>query len=107
MPITVKMNFDLKKLDPTRIIRIGLINTSEKIQAKAQENAPYETGTLKKSIGTRIWAYSATIWPRGVDYARRREFENNKNPSRKFYMKRSWEFGKNIAQKNLTKPQIL
>jgi hypothetical protein len=51
---------------------------------------------LKKSIARDPQNITKTtkqvaIGPRDVVYAVRREFENYKNPDRKFYMKKTWE----------------
>lgn len=101
--ITIKMGKWLKNISSDivwDITKIGLYNTSEEAVKKSQQKAPYETGTLKKSI----WRFPANIttrtrkvnvWPRKVEYAQRREYENFKNPDRKFYMKRT---GKEIPR---------
>lgn len=95
--IKIKMPKFVKHLDTDivwEIWKIWLFNTSEKVVEMAQEKAPYDTGTLKKSI----WRFPANIttrtrkvnvWPREIEYAKRREYENNKNPDRKFYMKKT------------------
>lgn len=85
------------------------------IAKQARENAPYVTGTLKKSIGvegdggyteniTNVTPYisknctQARVGSRKVVYAIRREFENRKNPDRKFYMKRAYMKADNIVK---------
>jgi hypothetical protein len=70
---------------------------------QAQENAPYVTGTLKKSIAVEPGNISTRstetrIGPRKVVYAIRREFENRKNPDRKFYMKRAYMKAEEIVK---------
>lgn len=104
--ITIKLGKGLKNISSDivwDITKIGLFNTSEDAIKKAQEKAPYDTGTLKKSI----WRFPANIttrtrkvnvWPREVVYAERREYENNKNPDRKFYMKRTGKEIPSIAK---------
>lgn len=103
MKIDIKINFDLKKLDIGEINRIGLSNSTQALVKIAAANAPYETGTLKKSIGVEPATITksttqARVGPRKVVYAVRREFENKKNPSRKFYMKRTSEVAEKIVQ---------
>ena len=102
MKITVKSNFDLGKLDTGRINQIGLVNSTQEIQRVAQGNAPYLTGKLKQGIGvdpqnitkaTRI----VRVGPRGIVYGVRREFENFKNPDRKFYMRRTFDVAERIV----------
>ena len=85
MKITVKTNFSLSKLNIGKITQIGLVNSSQELVRIAREKAPYETGTLKKSIGAEPGNIStsttkARVGPRGIVYAVRREYENRKNP---------------------------
>lgn len=94
MRVTVTTNLDLSKLDIGEVTKIGLINSTSAIKILAQANAPYETGTLKKSIAIEPKTITksttqARVGPRDVIYAVRREYENKKNPDRKFYMKRT------------------
>jgi hypothetical protein len=42
---------------------------------------------------------SGRVWPRSIDYAIRREYENYKNPHTKYYMARAGEKGQEIAQR--------
>jgi hypothetical protein len=108
MRITVKVNFDLTKLDIVRVNQIGLVNGSQALVAIAAKNAPYETGTLSKSIGAQPGAIttgtkSVRVGPRKVKYAVRREFENRKNPSKKFYMKRTADRGEEVVKREFEK----
>lgn len=101
--ITAKVNVDLKKLDIGKINQIGLVNATQRLVKIARENAPYETGTLKKSIGTQPGAITrntkqARLGPRKVVYAVRREYENKKNPHKKFYMERTAKVAQKIVQ---------
>lgn len=50
MEINVKVSVNLDDLDMGRINQIGLVNSTQKIAKLARENAPIDTGTLKKSI---------------------------------------------------------
>ncbi len=101
--ITAKVNVDLKKLDIGKINQIGLVNATQRLIQIARENAPYETGTLKKSIGAQPGAITrntkqARVGPRKVVYAVRREYENKKNPHKKFYMERTAKVAEKIVQ---------
>ena len=94
MKITVKTNFDLRKLDAGKVNQIGLYNSAQELVDVAASLAPYQTGTLKKSISIEPKHVTRTttrvrVGPSKVPYAVRREFENYKNPSRKFYMKKT------------------
>lgn len=71
----------------------GVKQSALLIQNSAKRNAPYDKGTLRRSISTdfrMIRAGLAKIWS-PVKYARKREFVNNKNPHRKYYFKRAKE----------------
>lgn len=103
MKITVTANFDLGKLDIGEVSKIGLYNSSEAIREKAQELAPYDTGTLKKNIGREPATItkqtrSVRIGPRKTPYAVVREFVNFKNPHRKFYMRRTAQASPEIVR---------
>lgn len=50
MQIDVKINVNLDDLSVERINQIGLINSTQLLAKQAKENAPLDTGTLKKSI---------------------------------------------------------
>lgn len=107
MEIKVKLNFDLRKLDIGTVTQIGLVNSTQRLVAIARENAPYETGTLKKSIGAEPGAITkntkkARVGPRKVVYAVRREFENRKNPHKKYYMKRTADDAQRVVQEEFT-----
>lgn len=101
--ITAKINVDLKKLDFGKINQIGLVNATQALVRIARDNAPYETGTLKKSIGAEPKSITrntrqARVGPRKVVYAVRREYENKKNPHKKFYMERTAKVAEKIVQ---------
>lgn len=62
----------------------------------AKELAPYQTGTLRRSITldfSRINQSMVIVWSR-VKYARRREFENKKHPDRTYYFARAKEYNR-------------
>lgn len=97
--IIIKSNFDLNKLSPDliwEITEIWLYNSSELAIKQAREFAPYKTWRLKAWIWREpamIWKKTkkVMVWPRKIDYAITREFNNRKNPDKKFYMKKTWE----------------
>lgn len=99
MKISVKTNFDLSEMDMGHLITIGLQNSSREIQNLARANAPYETGKLKQGIAVEKTRDKARIGPRSIPYAVRREYENYKNPGRKYYMKRTHAVAGDIVQK--------
>lgn len=103
MEINVKVSVNLDKLDMGRVNQIGLSNSTQILAKQARENAPIDTGTLKKSIGVEPATIStntteARVGSRKVVYAIRREFENKKNPGKKFYMKRAYTNAEKIVQ---------
>lgn len=51
MRIEITTNFDISKLDMGELNQRGLINSSQVIKGMAQDNAPYDTGKLRQSIG--------------------------------------------------------
>ena len=56
----------------------------------AKKNAPYLSWTLRKSISVdfdNIEKWIVVVWS-DVKYAKRREFENKKNPDRRYYLLR-------------------
>lgn len=94
MKITISSNFDLGKIDMGRVNQVGLVNSSQRIMRIAQANAPYDTGKLKQGIGVEPGNISTAtkkvrIGPRSIVYGVRREFENFKNPHKKYYMRRT------------------
>lgn len=104
MIINIKIDLDLSKIDLDRINQIGLDNSAQEMISFAQANAPYDTGKLKQNIGMEpwrvsLWQKSIRVWPRGIIYAQRREFENYKNPHKKFYMRKTGDVGEKIVEK--------
>ena len=69
------------------LAKIGLTvqNTSKKL-------APYMTGILRKSIGTdfNYIKKGMVVVGSNVAYARKREYENKKNPQTKYYLLRGY-----------------
>lgn len=86
----------LKLLNPVDFdnkIQKSLVQASLIIQNQAKINAPYQRGTLRRSITTdtsmiRSWK---VVIGSPVVYATVREFVNFKNPSRKYYFSRAYQ----------------
>jgi len=97
----VLINFDIKwdikkvaklEVNLNNAIELALLEIWLKVQNQAKINAPFDRGTLRRSISTdfsRIKQWMVVVWS-PVAYARRREFENRKNPQTKFYLKRAY-----------------
>jgi len=82
-------------------INKAMINITLMVQNSAKVNAPFKTWTLRKSIQsnlTKIKQGITIVWSPLI-YARRREFENKKNPDRRFYLKRAYTENKNKIDK--------
>lgn len=112
MKINITTNFNLGKLDMWRVNQIGLVNSSQELQRIAQENAPYDTGKLKQGIGVEPANITKStklvrVGPRGIVYGPRREFENFKNPHKKYYMRRTHDVAKNIVQNEFEKAVVM
>lgn len=120
MEINVKINVNLDDLSVSRIHQIGLVNSTQIIAKQARENAPIDTGKLKQSIWVegdkgytnQLWntinyisinATEARVWSRKVVYALKREFENKRNPHKKFYMKRAYDNAEWIVKEQFEK----
>lgn len=74
-------------------IQLMLQDIANLISNSAKQNAPYLTGTLRKSINTdfnKIQKGMAIVWS-PVKYARVREYVNYKNPDRRYYLWRWFE----------------
>lgn len=82
----------------------GLVMMAYDVANQAKKNAPYDSGALRNSIRTeQVPEGGVDIIAGGkfnvpgtskkkkgsVPYAKRREYENKKNPGTKFYMKRA------------------
>lgn len=107
MWIKVKITSDIDEIDLKNPIHKSLSQATTKIQRRAKKNAPVLRWTLRRSIKTDLREVNKWIWHVYTDlvYARKREYENRKNPHRRFYMTRavqdtSWEVEK-IFLRNL------
>lgn len=72
---------------------------AEDIETKAHSRAPHDSGDLKNSFRTGVEENGSVHFVKvggtsdgyEVPYAKLREYENNKNPQTKFYMKNAFE----------------
>ena len=105
--IKVSQNFDFSKIDVGLLNQIGLTNSGQALQRIAQNNAPYETWNLSQHIAVEPRATKSTkqirVWPRSVVYAIPREYVNYKNPSRKFYMRRTGDVAPGVVKEEFDK----
>lgn len=118
-----RFNWDKSKLNQLKRNTINsMLNLGFKIAAEAQRGAPvgvYPKGS-KKSGGSLLNSIRTTtnnkdevlvlaggsFSGKKIPYAKRREYENNKNPHTKYYMKNAFAWGeKNFASnfKGVTK----
>ncbi len=77
----------------SRAVQVMLVKIATAISNTAKIAAPYLSGTLRRSISISTTKLSRGIVVVGspVVYARRREFENNLHPDRKYYLKKGYE----------------
>ena len=102
MWVSVKQNFKINDIKP--IITRSISDSVLLVHSKAIDNAPYKTWTLRGSLvpvmKTLYWTIDSV-----TPYAVRREYENKKNPDRKFYMKRATDSSireiENIFEENI------
>lgn len=91
MPVTVKFNDRLSIW-----VKVAETNQDEAVRAMAiaidnlaQAKAPVLTGALKgdgRVRKIRKFSYEVQFGDKRVPYARRRHYENNKNPQTKYYL---------------------
>lgn len=83
------------KLKPnvSKAVQVMLMKIATTVANTAKIAAPYLSGTLRKSIWikTNKLSQGSVIVGSPVAYARRREFENNLHPDRKYYLKKGYE----------------
>lgn len=95
----IKLNIDkrltkfVNGIDFDNAIQKWLLQTWLIIRNAASVNAPYQTGTLRRSISVDTWQirqWIVLVWS-PVVYAEVREYINNLHPDKKFYFKRAYE----------------
>jgi len=84
----MKLSENVRKAQKDALLEFTLI-----IQNAAKKKAPYDTGTLRRSITSSFETLSSLRTKIGspVPYARRRHFENKKNPRIKFYLTNAYK----------------
>lgn len=102
--INVQIRWGFEWIDVKAWIKKSIKESTGLMQKKAIRNAPKLSWELKKSISTKNLKESWSVYSE-LPYARRREYENKKNPHKKFYMKRALKQSVNwilrIFKKNL------
>ena len=98
--VTMNQNWDsIKKAD---WLDIGLLEMSTDIDRRAKALAPVETSALRNSgeVSPITNGYKISFGSSRVPYARRRHFENRKNPQTKGYLAKA---GDSVARGNTAK----
>lgn len=79
-------------------IATGLVKMGYAISNQAQRNAPVDTGALVNSIRVSISnadevfvLAGGSVGGKSIPYAKKREYENRKNPQTKRYMGRAFD----------------
>ena len=103
MSLTVKVNMKPgwdKRVESS--LKTGVLSMITDVQRRSHALAPKLTGALASSavIGTVLNGYSLTYGSGRVPYARRRHFENRKNPQTIGYLSRAAE---GVARGNIAK----
>ncbi len=93
MKITIKRSEKFNKLlqlDVKNVLEKAMVQVTLMVQNRAKVNAPYDTGTLKRSITSDFSAIKQwmTIVGSPVPYARIRHYQNFKNPHTLYYLER-------------------
>jgi len=105
MTINLKVVWWDLEIDISWAITKSLHQSTQLVRWKAIQNAPVKSWDLRRSITTDIKDNIWSVWT-NKKYWKRREYENFKNPHKKFYMKRALEsslvniqsyFNKNIT----------
>ena len=98
--VTMNQNWDsIKKAD---WLDIGLLEMATDIDRRAKVLAPVETSALRNSgeVSPITNGYKISFGSSRVPYARRRHFENKKNPQTKGYLAKA---GDSVARGNIAK----
>ncbi len=95
------------KLKPnvSKAVQVMLMKIATTVVNTAKIAAPYLSGTLRKSIWikTNKLSQGSVVVGSPVAYARRREFENNLHPSRRFYMEKWYNLNKSYIDQIVKK----
>ena len=81
-------------------VQVMLMKIATTISNTAKVAAPYLSGTLRRSISikTNRLAQGTVVVGAPVAYARRREFENNAHPERKYYLRKWYELNRSYIR---------
>lgn len=104
---TYKFKWHTSELNRLKRNTIGcMINFGYRIAAEAQRGAPVDTGALVNSIRSTtnntdqvMILAGGSVAGKKIPYAKRREYENRKNPHTRFYMKNAFSWGEQNYQK--------
>lgn len=96
---TYSFKFNTAKISQLKTnVNAALTVMTKDIESQAHRNAPHDSGDLKRTLRTgkednnvHFVAAGGTFSGIMVPYAKRREYENNKNPQTKHYMKNAFE----------------
>lgn len=99
------MSDDIKKVmrlksNVSRAVQVMLMKIATTISNTAKVAAPYLSGTLRRSISIntmKLTQGTVVVWS-PVAYARRREFENNLHPDRKYYLKKWYDLNRSYIR---------
>lgn len=102
MAVKVTMNQNWTKVVKGNFTQEGLLEMVTDIHKRAVALAPVDTSALANSgrVNKITRGYSVTFGSSRVPYARRRHFENKKNPQTKGYLAKA---GDNVARGNVGK----
>jgi len=103
--MSMKVKINMKKgweTDLAKAVQNGLLEMANDIRTRAVILAPVETGALKNSgvVEPVANGYRIRFGSERVPYARRRHFENKKNPQTLGYLARGAD---SVARGNISK----
>lgn len=112
--MSYKFTWNKNKLNSVRYNAIQcLLKTAFEISTQAQHSAPVDSGALVNSIrvthneADKVFVLAGGGFSgKNIPYAKKREYENRKNPHKRYYMKNAFAWGeKNFASnfKGVTK----
>lgn len=104
---TYRFKWSISELNQLRKNTMAsMLNLGFGIAAEAQRGAPVDTGALVNSIRTTtnnsdqvMVLAGGPFSDKSVPYAKRREYENRKNPQKRYYMKNAFAWGEQNYQK--------
>lgn len=101
MPVKVKMNRNWSQQVSSQL-NAGLLEMTTDIHKRAVILAPVDTGALRNSgeVDKIQNGYRVTFGSERVPYARKRHFENRKNPQTRGYLAKA---GDSVARGNTQK----